>query len=828
MSEEINCTYAFKKLPTFLVKKNNLKPVTSVGLLKRDVFREDLLYESKSGDFLKLDTPLTLVNRFNLITKNSITVARYTKTAVEKTSENITRIIGQNNYDTVFSALCSVINHELKIRGILSLLTLPKKTKTVSCQTEERPYTYSKSLEEKETQTTQLNIIKNKPVKRTKRKQFTPYVVTESPKKKIAKKVVVYPNHFNNLHTRSEIDTCNSNKIETPMEQFINHPLSDFDDNSMDSKFSIGTVGSIPGLLEKPLSFLENTVDTFTAPVNANKSMFDLSNNTELTLLDGTKLRLPFKIEDEFHIATPDIMKLVSLEDRRKLLWYQAYIDWKNCLTHDEEDHLPIHMAAMNGDIDLLRRQCFVLKARHESVDIPTKENLSALQISIFSNNPQCTSLLLQHGADVLVTDDEYRTSFHLAAEADPGHLKALIKHCQDNPIQILQENDELWKPELASKPKDYLIKYLLRNVLSMFDNQGYTPLMLASKLGKFENVRNLIDASLETIDIQMPNSGNTALYLAVGSAYTDSENRGNKSVVTDDFKNTIELLVEHGADPAIENHSSSSVNTLLTDMRISELSMIIANKMVTKNCNAIGMADDSHLNIRMIIKGDDGKLDYKEMPQKMIKREKINKNNKDKPIIIQNVKIENNDMLLKQINTPTCSPVKGEIEKKCEIVKKDLGSDNIKKSPILSVQVEDKATHKKDYIESFKKFVIGVNSNKIVTPITDSVGTSTSSKSATTMTHDNVDNSTTKSANLSHNIKGNIRNVKKLNEGAKKRVIKIISKKIEIGNSNVNSQHSGIINILSRKRTMSNSPLTNSSEAKNKRGNEEPIKKMS
>lgn len=36
----------------------------------------------------------------------------------------------------------------------------------------------------------------------------------------------------------------------------------------------------------------------------------------------------------------------------------------------------PIHRAVLNNDIDMLRRQCVVLKSRQESVDIPANENV--------------------------------------------------------------------------------------------------------------------------------------------------------------------------------------------------------------------------------------------------------------------------------------------------------------------------------------------------------------------------------------------------------------------------------------------------------------------
>ncbi|CAH0404515.1 unnamed protein product [Chilo suppressalis] len=717
--EQNNCKFAIKKLPTFSIKKNDLRPLKKSDFLRNTLYKEDLLYESQKGDFLKSDTQLKLVNRLNLITKSSVTVATYGASTLERTSDNVSRLIGQSNYDTVFSALCSVISHELKIRGILSLLTPPKKTRTWSSQTDDiKPSDDSKltrQMVEKSCQTEESSIIltfdKDKRGKRTKRKQFNPYVVTESPVKKAEVKIIVHPKNFKESNPSIKMEKLDST-----------------------------TVGTVMSPVEE---------DQVTAPVCASPQTFNWSVNTDLTLLDGTILRIPFKIEDEFHIATPEIMKFIPPQQRMNLLLYQAYVDWKNCLTPDEDHHLPIHVAAMNGDVSLLRRQCLVLQTRHESVDIlSTKDNLTALQISIFSNKPECTELLLQHGADVLATDDEYRTSFHLAAEADPEHLKALIKHCQTNPMKILQDNEDIWKPELASKPKDYLCKYLLRKITTMFDNEGYTPLMLSSKLGKHHNVKLLIDACPETVNVQMPSSGNTALYLAIGSAYLDASNRGNKSTVSEDFKHTIEYLVELGADPAIENHSGSNVNTVLTDLRIGELSMIVANKMTSKNWMEADKGNDiaNPFNVGMLLKDKDGKLKYREVPKKTTpkstdkdedakvtpkeapkKRTHIVKTidkleKRIKPTILQNIKILKDDPMIKKINPNELTPVKEIRNVKKDVLLTPSGSSS-KKSLVIevphlkSVIVENKVP-RDGYMETFKNFVANNGNDKIETPV--------------------------------------------------------------------------------------------------------------
>lgn len=267
------------------------------------------------------------------------------------------------------------------------------------------------------------------------------------------------------------------------------------------------------------------------------------NNSTVLTLLDGTKLNIPVKIEDDFHVATAEILKMIPVEYRKKLLWYQVYLDWKHSIVRDEQNFLPIHLATINGDSDLVRRQCAVLTSRNISVDIPTYDNTTSLQISIRGNNQICTRILLFFGANPLINDSNYKTCFHIAAEFDFDHLSGIIKYCNINPISILKKNN-MWKAKLELKDKKYLSNYLLKKISKMFDINGYTPLMIACKTGKYNNVNFLVKSAPETIDIESPKSGITALILAI-KYYSLSSN----NII---YKNIINLLINSGANTSI------------------------------------------------------------------------------------------------------------------------------------------------------------------------------------------------------------------------------------------------------------------------------------
>ncbi|CAH2056215.1 unnamed protein product, partial [Iphiclides podalirius] len=509
-----------KKVPNILKKHK-------ISVLKKDCFpndtallrcmkvtrpfivKEDVIYRSEPGDFMKGEYPnLTIINRLNILANSSRTTAKYTDEAlgwVERTSDDVAKLIGQKNYDIVFSALCSVISQELRIQELKSIVDDDSNISDISCG----------------------NI-------------------------------------------------------------------------SIDSS-------SIPLQLENPISIL-NDIDKHTQePVS----------HCTLSMLDGSQVKIRGKPEDQFHIATAEILKYLNPIDRSKLMWYQAYIDWKYCLQRDEDNNLPIHRAVLNNDVDLLRRQCVMVKSRHESVDIPIHNNLTALQISISQESAACTAVLLKHGANPLATDDEHRTTLHLAAEESPDHLMAVIDHCRRNARHILYDN-ELWMPELEDKTEEDISKYLLSKVCRMYDNQGCTPLILASRLGKYTNVQLLLDADPKSVNVPMPNCGNTALYSVVTAACIDAKHSSNKSKAAEHFVKTVEVLVRHGADPAIENKSGSSANQLLNDYHLSEVSMIIANSIVASKYPKEEVDVINDFSSFMLVKEESGAVNLQ-----VLKREK-------------------------------------------------------------------------------------------------------------------------------------------------------------------------------------------------------------
>ncbi|XP_063392304.1 uncharacterized protein LOC134677807 [Cydia fagiglandana] len=484
------------------------KVLTKVPYRSIQQYKDEIIYSSPNCDFLKGESQeVVIVNRMNLFTKTCRTVARCTSRGIceETTSDIIVAAIGQKNYERVLCALSSVFNEETKVRGILALLGVQKSFNTIGTQSSMEITEVKKDLASTASQTddSRLYFSLKERQRRRIRRPLAPYVVTEK-----VKKFVVNPNDV-----RKDV---NKKKAEEKIQQFREKALPDLrevideDSNISDaSNLSSSSWPSVPGILENTDQFL-NQIDKVT-----DKTL----NSTEIKLKDGSVIMIPVKPEDDFHIATPEVLKNVTREEGLKLLWHQAFIDFKLCLEQDEDGYYPLHIAVLHNDVDLVRRQCASLRARHESVDIPAG-GLTALHMAVRQNvSVTCTNILLQNGADPLLCDEDRRCSIHLAAELDSPQLKTLLAYCDTHARSVLKNNLDFWRPELESKSDNELTRLMYNCISEMFDDQGYSPLMIAAEAAIPANVSLLAARAGPLVDAPAPDCGATALYRAVAKA---------------------------------------------------------------------------------------------------------------------------------------------------------------------------------------------------------------------------------------------------------------------------------------------------------------------
>lgn len=324
-----------------IIWKKRLVPfeATNVKVVKSLNYQEDTIFDSKSGgDFVCGDVrELTIVNHLNKTTNSCRTIARcrsLSGTVYEKTSDEITKLIGQHNYDTLFSTLCSVINQELKIRGIFSLLTVAKANSPVSCQTDVlKENSCSANLVRSVNMQCQTNESfiasykkKIKMRQRTKRSQLAPYVIPESPDLKQIKRVVIPPDNFGKL-----LKSTSSLKDEESQNQQLPElgAVFDNDSNDSDGRQSVLSLKTTSDLMFNPLNMLDKVIEP-SPEINNKGKDYKLHN------LDSSKDIYPNGKSLPFH----QMLRSIPQEQRVQVLLRQGINDWNNCLKEDESGHL--------------------------------------------------------------------------------------------------------------------------------------------------------------------------------------------------------------------------------------------------------------------------------------------------------------------------------------------------------------------------------------------------------------------------------------------------------------------------------------------------------
>lgn len=307
-----------RKIP-FNIKKNDMDVLKFVIPLKKTLlhseYKEDIIYKASENDFLRGKYPnLVIINKLNVIKCSSRTVATYTRgREIELTSDAITKLIGQKNYDTLFTALCSIINPQLRIEGVLALLN---EHKQISVETQ-TVLSYS------------AQIIKERASRsKTKRKKITFYPVKDEMLEEFqTKKVVIDPENVKLIEPEDiKLEDKSKSLPELNLDEDSNMSDLSCGNLSIGSNFSIG---SLINLITDPKSTLD-TVDRHTDL----ESMY-----TNVTMLDGSTVTIRGN-PDIFHLASAEVLEDLSYSDRKKLICYQAYIDWKFCLQRDEDGNL--------------------------------------------------------------------------------------------------------------------------------------------------------------------------------------------------------------------------------------------------------------------------------------------------------------------------------------------------------------------------------------------------------------------------------------------------------------------------------------------------------
>ncbi|CAD6237486.1 GSCOCG00002337001-RA-CDS [Cotesia congregata] len=195
--------------------------------------------------------------------------------------------------------------------------------------------------------------------------------------------------------------------------------------------------------------------------------------------------------------------------------------DLKNAKKFDENGLLNVHKAVFGNDPRVLKRHLMVLKVVKESVDIPTQDKQTSLELAIqHSAQPEIVSLLLKNGANPVSPENAHDSALIIASRMSSDHLPQLVKSVSPNNPAI-------------------------NNV----DSEGFTALHHCARNGNYRGVMCLIAISAD-VNARDGKSGRTALFHAF-------ENEGI---------NICKELLTAGAKPNIPNFAGHTVLSIFDE----------------------------------------------------------------------------------------------------------------------------------------------------------------------------------------------------------------------------------------------------------------------
>ncbi|XP_966599.3 uncharacterized protein LOC655576 [Tribolium castaneum] len=205
-----------------------------------------------------------------------------------------------------------------------------------------------------------------------------------------------------------------------------------------------------------------------------------------------------------------DPKKLKTKEEIHK---FNFFNDMRNALNFDAAGNLPIHDSVIQNDLKLVQKNCVVLKAIKENVNLLNQHGFASLHLAIIHDvDLEIIKVLLNHGASISISDPEGNTMLHLAIEHRRLHILRVLLN--------------------KSKPSD----------IDSLNYEGFTPLILASLAQSYQSAELLLLHGADP-NIKDMKSGRTALFHAAECHDVD----------------LVELLIRHGADTKIRNFFGTS-----------------------------------------------------------------------------------------------------------------------------------------------------------------------------------------------------------------------------------------------------------------------------
>jgi ankyrin repeat protein len=204
--------------------------------------------------------------------------------------------------------------------------------------------------------------------------------------------------------------------------------------------------------------------------------------------------------------------------------------------TMDTKNHTPLHIAAKNGNMDLVA----MIIESNPAFDINSEANglLTPLCLAALKGNVEVVKYLIGKGANLNAEDIHGMSPLHWAALY--GHAEVVNVLLDSNSlIDGLTKNMETPIFLAALSGNAEVVKILIGKGVdfNMANNEGMSPLHAAVKEGKIDVVEILINAGININAVD--NTGDNALLIAIRNGH-------NK---------LIHLLIEKGIDITLENH---------------------------------------------------------------------------------------------------------------------------------------------------------------------------------------------------------------------------------------------------------------------------------